>query len=260
MAKEKAETKATAAKTTTAKATEAKATKKTAEVKPATKTATKTETKATARTETKAAPKAETKTAKTAAKAETKVATKADTKTAPKAEAKTATKTAAKAETKAAPKAEVKVAPKAEVKAETNAEAPVDAKAAYTGRFVIKKTDKGNFVFKLFSSNGRTVAIGTEPYTATASCRTGIQSVVKNAATAPIEDQTLQKVVEQKCPKWVIFADKKGEFRLRLIAPNGNSVAATNDGYTTKDAAKKGIDVIARAAKNAEIIRNDHLW
>ncbi|MDE5601022.1 MAG: DUF1508 domain-containing protein [Clostridia bacterium] len=273
MAKEKAETKATAAKTAPAKATAAPTAKKSAEVKAAPKTATKAEAKTATKTEAKAAPKAETKTTSKSTKTEVKAAPKAEAKVAPKTE----TKTAVKAETKATPKTEAKVAPKAETKtaaktetkAETKApdkenvkeaapEAPV--KEAYTGKFVIKKTDKGNFVFKLFSSNGRTVAIGTEPYATTASCKTGIQSVVKFAATAPIEDQTLQKVVEQKFPKWVIRADKKGEFRLRLYASNGNDVAATNDGYTTKDAAKKGIDVIARAAKNAEIIRNDHLW
>ena len=233
MAKEKAETKATAAKTATTKATAAPAAKKTAEVK--------------------VAPKAE---AKAAPKAEAKAAPKTAAKATPKTEAKAAPK----AEAKTTPKAETKAAPKAEAKVEPKEEAPVEAKAAFTGKFVIKRTDKGNFVFKLFSTNGRTVAIGTEPYSVLASCKTGIQSVIKNAATAPIEDQTLQKVVEQKCPKWVIYTDKKGEFRLRLIAANGNSVAATNDGYTTKDAAKKGIEVIARSSKNAEIIRNDHLW
>ncbi len=129
-----------------------------------------------------------------------------------------------------------------------------------SGKFIIKRTDKGNFVFKLFSSNGRVVAISAGQYTALSSCKAGIQSVINNAATAPIEDQTLQKVVEQKCPKWVIFTDKKGEARLRLIASNGNAVAATNDGYTTKDAAKKGIEAIARAAKDAEVVRNDTLW
>ena len=127
-------------------------------------------------------------------------------------------------------------------------------------KFVIKVTDNGNYVYKLFSSNKRVVAIGAQPYPALPSCKTGIQSVIKNSGTAPIEDQTLQKPVEQKCPKWVIFLDKKGEFRLRLIASNGNIVATTNDGYLSKDAAKKGIDAIARASSNADIVRNDDLW
>ena len=158
----------------------------------------------------------------------------------------------------------VKAAPKAEnVKAETSDDTvytPADENEPQHGKFVIKRTDNDNFVFKLFSSNRRVVAISAGPYTSLTSCKTGIQSVINNAATAPIEDQTLQKVTEQKCPKWIIFNDKRGEVRLRLIASNGNMVAATNDGYLSKDAAKKGIDAIARAAKGAAVVRNDDLW
>lgn len=128
------------------------------------------------------------------------------------------------------------------------------------GKFVIKKTDKGNFVYKLFSSNKRVVAVPGGAYKDLTACKGGIQSVINNAATAPIEDQTLKKPVEQKCPKWEIYLDNKGEFRLRLIASNGNVVAITNDGYTGKDAAKKGIDAIARAAQGASVVRNDDLW
>ena len=128
------------------------------------------------------------------------------------------------------------------------------------GKFVIKKTDKGNFVYKLYSSNYRVVAIGAGLYTSISNCKTGINSVRNNAATAPIEDQTLQKWEELKFPKWQIYTDKQGEIRLRLLASNGNIVATTNDGYLSKEAAKKGIAAIARAAKGASIVRNDDLW
>ncbi len=128
------------------------------------------------------------------------------------------------------------------------------------GKFVIKHTDKGNYVYKLYSYNHRVVAIGAEQYSALPSCKSGINSVIHNAASAPIEDLTLKTPVEQKCPKWVIYKDKKEEFRLRLLASNGNIVATTNDGYLSKEAAKKGIEAIARAAQGASIVRNDDLW
>jgi len=128
------------------------------------------------------------------------------------------------------------------------------------GKFVIKRTDNNNFVFKLFSANKRVVAISAGAYASLSSCKSGIQSVINNAANAPIEDQTLKNVTEQKCPKWVVYQDKREEYRLRLIASNGNMVAMTNDGYTNKDSAKKGIDAIARAAQGADIVRNDDLW
>ena len=125
------------------------------------------------------------------------------------------------------------------------------------GKFVIRKTDNDNFVFKLISSNKRVVAIGAQAYSGLPGVKGGIQSVIKNAAKAPIQDSTLQKVVELKFPKWEIWQDKKGEFRLRLYASNGELVASTNDGYTGKPAAKAGIDAIARACIDCDIVRND---
>jgi len=125
------------------------------------------------------------------------------------------------------------------------------------GKFVIRKTDNDNFVFKLISSNKRVVAIGAQAYTGLPGVKGGIQSVIKNAAKAPIQDSTLQKIVDLKFPKWEIWVDKKGEFRLRLYASNGELVASTNDGYTSKPAAKNGIDAIARACIGCDIVRND---
>lgn len=147
-----------------------------------------------------------------------------------------------------------KAAPVEKVLVEGNPDAP-------HGKFVIKRTDNDNFVFKLFSANKKVVAVSAGFYASLSACKSGIQSVINNSGEdLPIEDQTLKKVQEQKNPKWVIFTDKRGEFRLRLIASNGNMVAATNDGYTSKDSAKKGIDAIARAAQGADIVRNDDLW
>ena len=200
----------------------------------------------------------------------------ADTVNAEKAEANPAAKkeTAAKSDAAktAAKKADAKAAPaaktaaakpaKEETKKPETREQVIEEGDASTphGKFVIKKTDKGNFVYKLYSSNYRVVAIGAGLYTSIASCKTGINSVRNNAATAPIEDQTLQKWEELKFPKWQIYTDKQGEIRLRLLAANGNIVATTNDGYLSKEAAKKGIAAIARAAKGSEIVRNDDLW
>ena len=135
----------------------------------------------------------------------------------------------------------------------------VQASGATTphGKFVIRKTDNGNFVFKLISSNKRVVAIGAQAYSGLPGVKGGIQSVIKNAAKAPIQDSTLQKVVELKFPKWEIWKDKKDEFRLRLYASNGELVASTNDGYTGKPAAKAGIDAISRACIDCDIVRND---
>lgn len=128
------------------------------------------------------------------------------------------------------------------------------------GKYVIKKTDKGNFVFKLFSSNYRVVAIGAQAYTTLGAAKIGVQSIINNAEKAPIENQTLKNYETLKFPKWEIYLDKKGEYRLRLCATNGSLIATTNDGYADISGAKNGIAAVARASKGCAIVRNDNLW
>ena len=136
----------------------------------------------------------------------------------------------------------------------------VEGEGKYHGKFVIKKTDKGHFVYKLFAYGNKCVAIGAQAYEGLGGCKGGIASVQRIAATAPVENQTLKSYETLKFPKWEIYADKKGEFRLRLYASNGNLVATTNDGYLSVSAAKKGIESVAHAAEGAAIVRNDDLW
>lgn len=237
-----------------------------------------------AKTDVKATPKdAKTNDVKTSKEAPvkdakaTKDAPKKDVKApaaktaAPKNDAKTAKEAPAKeakAPAKEAPKKDVKSVKEAPAKAPAKPEPKEtvieegDPNNAQHGKFVIKRTDKDNFVFKLFASNVRVIAISADHYSSLGAVKTGIYSVINNSNSdkTPIEDQTLQKTKEEKCPKWVVYLDKKGEFRLRLYASNGHMIAQTNDGYTTKDAAKKGIAAIARASKGADIVRNDDLW
>lgn len=136
----------------------------------------------------------------------------------------------------------------------------VEGEGKVHGKYVIKKTDKGNFVFKLFSSNYRVVAIGAQAYTTLGAAKIGVQSIINNAEKAPIENQTLKNYETLKFPKWEIYLDKKGEYRLRLYATNGSLIATTNDGYADISGAKNGIAAVARASKGCAIVRNDNLW
>lgn len=136
----------------------------------------------------------------------------------------------------------------------------VEGEGKVHGKYVIKKTDKGNFVFKLFSSNHRVVAIGAQAYTTLGAAKIGVQSIINNAEKAPVENQTLKNYETLKFPKWEIYLDKKGEYRLRLYATNGSLIATTNDGYADISGAKNGIAAVARASKGCAIVRNDNLW
>jgi uncharacterized protein YegP (UPF0339 family) len=52
--------------------------------------------------------------------------------------------------------------------------------------------------------------------------------------------------------KFELYKDARGEFRWRLIAPNGQTIAS-GEGYKTKDSAKNGIESVKKNAPKAKI-------
>ncbi|MCR5332344.1 MAG: YegP family protein [Lachnospiraceae bacterium] len=119
------------------------------------------------------------------------------------------------------------------------------------GKFVIKQAKNGP-MFNLKAANGE--IIGTsEQYSSLDACRNGIASVQKNAPIANLEDQTKEGYVTEKNPKFEIYKDKKGEFRFRLKAGNGETIL-TGEGYVSKGGCKNGITSIRRNAADSKII------
>ncbi len=53
--------------------------------------------------------------------------------------------------------------------------------------------------------------------------------------------------------KFELYKDKKGEYRWKLLATNGQ-VIAVGEGYTSKDAAKKGIESVKKNAPAADVV------
>lgn len=119
------------------------------------------------------------------------------------------------------------------------------------GKFVIRTTATG-VKFDLKATNGQVIAT-SEVYTTEAACRNGIESVMKNAPAAAVEDQTAEGYAEQKHPKFEIYADKAGEFRFRLKATNGQ-VIAVSEGYTTMASCVNGVESVKKNAADAEIV------
>jgi uncharacterized protein YegP (UPF0339 family) len=50
-----------------------------------------------------------------------------------------------------------------------------------------------------------------------------------------------------------LFQDAAGEWRWRLVAPNGNIVADSGEGYASKQGAKRGIRSVKEGAPEASI-------
>lgn len=120
------------------------------------------------------------------------------------------------------------------------------------GIFVIKQTNTG-FTFSLKAGNGEIICVGGEVYNTLASCKNGCDSVHRNAPIANFEDQTEEGFAVEKNPKFEMYTDKKGEFRFRLKATNGQVICAS-EGYTTKSACKNGIESVRKNAADAPIV------
>ncbi len=119
------------------------------------------------------------------------------------------------------------------------------------GKFLVKKTATG-IKFDLKATNGEVIAT-SEVYKAKASCLNGIRSVAKNAPRAAVEDQTVEGYTVEKCPKFEIYVDKRGEFRFRLKATNGQ-IIAVSEGYTTMRNCKNGVESVKKNSVDAPIV------
>ena len=121
------------------------------------------------------------------------------------------------------------------------------------GKFVISETKNGGLKFSLKASNGQVIA-ASQVYKSEASCRKGIASVVKNAAVAKVEDQTVEDYEVLKNPKFEVYTDKAGEFRFRLKATNGQ-IIATGEGYKKLASCINGIESIRKNTVDAPIVK-----
>jgi len=121
------------------------------------------------------------------------------------------------------------------------------------GKFAAKKTNTG-YKFDLLAGNGQVIA-SSEVYASEASCLGGIASVTKCAVVAEVEDQTVEPVETKKHPKFEMYTDKKGEYRFRLKARNGE-VIAVSEGYTAKAGCLNGIESVKKNVVDAVTEKN----
>ncbi len=116
-------------------------------------------------------------------------------------------------------------------------------------KFTTKESAKG-VSFSLVAGNGEVIGV-SEVYASMDGLKGGVASVQKNAPIAEIEDQTVEGSKASN-PKFEIYKDKKGEFRFRLKAGNGQIILASK-GYAEKAGCKNGIKSVAKNAPLATI-------
>lgn len=58
-------------------------------------------------------------------------------------------------------------------------------------------------------------------------------------------------------PKFELYQDTANEWRWRLVVSNGNIIADSGEGYTSKQGAKRGIQSVKNSASDAQIVVSD---
>ena len=105
------------------------------------------------------------------------------------------------------------------------------------GKFEVFKDKAGKFRYRLKAGNGQIILTG-EAYSAKTACLEGIASVKKNS---------------QKDTAFEVFEDKKGGFRFRLKASNGE-IIGQGESYNAKSGCIKGIESVKKNSADAEIV------
>ena len=80
-----------------------------------------------------------------------------------------------------------------------------------------------------------------------------MNSIIKNAPIARLEDQTIEGYETAINPKFEVYKDKAGEFRFRLKARNGQVIGAS-EGYIQKHSCLNGIESVRKNAADAKIV------
>ena len=122
------------------------------------------------------------------------------------------------------------------------------------GKFVIKeKNDK--FSFRLKATNGEIIAV-SQSYKSIVTCKAGIDSVMRCAPVAAVENQTVEGYATEKHPKFEVYTDKAGESRFRLKAKNGQIIAAS-EGYSSMKSCLNGIESVRKNSVDAKIVMEE---
>lgn len=123
------------------------------------------------------------------------------------------------------------------------------------GRFVIKGTADGRWMFNLLANNNRVICT-SQVYASVANCKVGIDSIRRNCGM-PVDDLTRGEGAYRN-PKYEVFFDVGGRYRFRLRAANGEIIAASQ-AYADRGSCMKGIRSVAKHAPDAEevVVRPD---
>lgn len=135
------------------------------------------------------------------------------------------------------------------------------------GRFELYVDNAGEWRWRLRHRNGNMIANSGEGYTQRHNAQKGMQSVRRNALGAttlfieaedelPPEAREFEPLEEQESQaNFEVFEDEADEYRWRLRHENGNIIADSGEGYTSRESLENGIEGVREYAGPA-----NYLW
>jgi hypothetical protein len=105
------------------------------------------------------------------------------------------------------------------------------------GKFEVYKDKAGKFRYRLKAGNGQIILTG-EAYSSKSACIDGIESVKKNS---------------QKDSAFEVYEDKKGEFRFRLKASNGE-IIGQGESYNARSGCMNGVASVKKNAVDSKTV------
>jgi uncharacterized protein YegP (UPF0339 family) len=91
--------------------------------------------------------------------------------------------------------------------------------------------------WRLKAANGAILATAGQGYKAKADAKSAVENIIKDV----------------KKYKFEVYEDKAKEFRWRLLASNGQTVAASSEGYKARAGAEAAIDLITKNVAKAVV-------
>ncbi|WP_244605299.1 HVO_2922 family protein [Halorussus halobius] len=146
-----------------------------------------------------------------------------------------------------------------------DAEAHLDRLHDSSATFEMYKDKADEWRWRLVHQNGNIVATGGEGYASDRNARRGMRSVKRNALGAEViwhreaedPDPEPDPVLEDPQATFELYRDDADEYRWRLRHDNGEIIAAAARGFSSKSAARDGLDAVRTYVGPADYLEFD---
>jgi amphi-Trp domain-containing protein len=137
------------------------------------------------------------------------------------------------------------------------ADGAIDVEAAASkARFEVYEDSAGEHRWRLVHDNGNIIADGGEGYASKRKAEQGLGSVRNNAPGAYVTDRSRDDEAPAEGGSnatFELFEDNEGKWRWRLVHDNGNIIADSGQGYSSKQKARQGLESVRTNVSDASV-------